>query len=79
MCCDTVNRGLAYAENKVFLQQADSTLVAPVSIGSGAYVAAGSCITQPVPDDALALGRAHQVIKEGWAAHRRAQRAAKKS
>ena len=28
MCCDTVNRGLAYAEGKLFLQQADSTLVA---------------------------------------------------
>jgi len=34
MCCDTVNRGLAYAENKVFLQQADSTLVASGATGS---------------------------------------------
>ena len=34
MCCDTVNRGLAYAENKIFLQQADSTLVA-LDAGSG--------------------------------------------
>jgi len=49
----------------------DCTLVAPISVGSGAYVAAGSCITQNVPDDALALGRAHQVTKEGWAAKKR--------
>jgi bifunctional UDP-N-acetylglucosamine pyrophosphorylase/glucosamine-1-phosphate N-acetyltransferase len=54
----------------------DSTLVAPLTIGDGAYVAAGSCITQEVPSDSLALGRAHQVVKENWAANRRAQRAA---
>ncbi|MGH9614217.1 MAG: bifunctional UDP-N-acetylglucosamine diphosphorylase/glucosamine-1-phosphate N-acetyltransferase GlmU [Bryobacteraceae bacterium] len=49
----------------------NSTLVAPVSIGDGSYVAAASVITNNVPEDALALGRAHQVIKEGWAATRR--------
>jgi len=54
----------------------DSTLVAPVSLGDGAYVGAGSCITQPVPAGALAIGRAHQVTKEGWVAARRAARAA---
>jgi bifunctional UDP-N-acetylglucosamine pyrophosphorylase/glucosamine-1-phosphate N-acetyltransferase len=57
----------------------DSTLVAPVSIGDGAYVGAGSCITHPVPAGALAIGRAHQVTKEGWAAARRAARAAAQS
>jgi bifunctional UDP-N-acetylglucosamine pyrophosphorylase/glucosamine-1-phosphate N-acetyltransferase len=56
----------------------DSTLVAPISIGDGAYVGAGSCITHPVPADALAIGRAHQITKEGWATRRRAARAAKK-
>jgi bifunctional UDP-N-acetylglucosamine pyrophosphorylase/glucosamine-1-phosphate N-acetyltransferase len=56
----------------------DSTLVAPITVGNGAYVAAGSCITQNVPDDALALGRAHQVTKEGWAADRRKARAVAK-
>ena len=56
----------------------DSTLVAPVSLGDGAYVAAGSCITHPVPADALALGRAQQVTKEGWAAKRRASRSGAK-
>jgi bifunctional UDP-N-acetylglucosamine pyrophosphorylase/glucosamine-1-phosphate N-acetyltransferase len=56
----------------------DSTLVAPISIGDGAYVGAGSCITRPVPAGALAIGRSHQVTKEGWAAARRAARDAKK-
>jgi bifunctional UDP-N-acetylglucosamine pyrophosphorylase/glucosamine-1-phosphate N-acetyltransferase len=56
----------------------DSTLVAPVSIGDGAYVGAGSCITQPVPAGALAIGRAQQVTKEGWAARRGVSRAAAK-
>ena len=44
----------------------DSTLVAPVRIGKRAYVGAASCITNEVPDDSLALGRARQVVKEGW-------------
>jgi len=43
-------------------------LVAPVSIGSGAIVAAGSVITHDVPDDAGAFGRSRQETKEGWAA-----------
>ncbi len=50
----------------------DATLVAPVTVGEGAYVAAGSTITEDVPKDALALGRARQVTKPGWAARRRA-------
>jgi bifunctional UDP-N-acetylglucosamine pyrophosphorylase/glucosamine-1-phosphate N-acetyltransferase len=49
----------------------DTTLIAPVTIGEGAYVAAGSAITEDVPPDALALGRARQVNKEGWARLRR--------
>jgi bifunctional UDP-N-acetylglucosamine pyrophosphorylase / glucosamine-1-phosphate N-acetyltransferase len=49
----------------------DSTLVAPVTIEDGAYIGAGSCITKPVPAGALALARAHQVVKEGWVAARR--------
>jgi bifunctional UDP-N-acetylglucosamine pyrophosphorylase / glucosamine-1-phosphate N-acetyltransferase len=49
----------------------NSTLVAPLTLGNGAYIAAGSCITEDVPEDALALGRARQTIKEGWSAARR--------
>lgn len=50
----------------------NSTLVAPIEIGDGAYVGAGSVVTYPVPSDALAIGRARQVVKEEWAAKRRA-------
>jgi bifunctional UDP-N-acetylglucosamine pyrophosphorylase/glucosamine-1-phosphate N-acetyltransferase len=49
----------------------DSTLVAPLTIGDGAYVAAGSCITEDVPAESLALARSRQVVKEGWAATRK--------
>ncbi len=49
----------------------NSTLVAPIDIGDGSYIGAGSVITDPVPKDALALGRARQVVKEGWAAKRK--------
>ena len=50
----------------------DSTLVAPLTVGAGAYIAAGSCITENVPPDSLALGRSRQVTKVGWVAERRA-------
>jgi bifunctional UDP-N-acetylglucosamine pyrophosphorylase/glucosamine-1-phosphate N-acetyltransferase len=50
-----------------------SELIAPVRIGRGAYVAAGSVITKDVADDALAVARGHQVEKPGWAAARRAK------
>jgi bifunctional UDP-N-acetylglucosamine pyrophosphorylase / glucosamine-1-phosphate N-acetyltransferase len=57
----------------------DSALVAPVRVGDGAYVAAGSVITENVPPDALALARGRQVNKPGWAkTRRRALAAAKK-
>ena len=49
----------------------NTTLVAPVTVGEGAYVAAGSVVTQDVPADALALGRARQLVKDGWARRRR--------
>jgi bifunctional UDP-N-acetylglucosamine pyrophosphorylase/glucosamine-1-phosphate N-acetyltransferase len=51
----------------------DSTLVAPVRVEDGAYIGAGSCITKDVPANALAVGRARQITKEGWAATKRAQ------
>ncbi|XBQ16038.1 MAG: bifunctional UDP-N-acetylglucosamine diphosphorylase/glucosamine-1-phosphate N-acetyltransferase GlmU [Oceanicaulis sp.] len=45
----------------------NSSLVAPVTIGAGAMVGSGSVVTDNVPDDALALARAGQTTKEGWA------------
>jgi len=71
---DGVNKHKTVIEDGVFIGS-DSTLVAPVKIGRGAYVAAASCITEDVPADALALGRARQSVKEGWA---RAKREAQK-
>ncbi|MDR3752072.1 MAG: bifunctional UDP-N-acetylglucosamine diphosphorylase/glucosamine-1-phosphate N-acetyltransferase GlmU [Terracidiphilus sp.] len=56
----------------------DSTLVAPVTVEDGAYIGAGSCITRDVPAGALAVARAHQVTKEGWAAAKRARQETKK-
>ena len=57
----------------------DTTLVAPITIGEGAYIAAGSAITQDVPAGALALGRARQIVKPGWAVELGKRRAAKRS
>ena len=63
---DGVNKHKTVIEDGVFIGS-DSTLVAPIKIGRGSYVAAASCITEDVPPDALALGRARQTTKEGWA------------
>ncbi len=52
-----------------------STLVAPVTLGDGAWTAAGSAITEDIPAGALGVGRARQVIKEGWAQEKNRLRA----
>jgi bifunctional UDP-N-acetylglucosamine pyrophosphorylase/glucosamine-1-phosphate N-acetyltransferase len=52
----------------------NSSLIAPVRIGDGALVVAGSTVTEDVPDDAMAFGRARQVNKPGGAAAFRAKR-----
>jgi len=52
----------------------DTQLVAPVTVGDGAYVGAGSTITEDVPPGALALTRAPQTNIEGWVARRRESR-----
>jgi bifunctional UDP-N-acetylglucosamine pyrophosphorylase/glucosamine-1-phosphate N-acetyltransferase len=69
---DGVNKYKTVIEDGVFVGS-DSTLVAPIKIGRGAYVGAGSCITSDVPADSLAIGRGVQVVKEGWAKRRREQ------
>lgn len=61
-------------EDEVFIGS-DTQLIAPVRVGRGAYVAAGSTITDDVPPGALAIARARQVNKEGWAAKRSASSA----
>jgi bifunctional UDP-N-acetylglucosamine pyrophosphorylase/glucosamine-1-phosphate N-acetyltransferase len=56
----------------------NTSLVAPVAIGDGAYVATGSVITQNVPADALAIARERQVVKENRASRLRALKGAGK-
>jgi bifunctional UDP-N-acetylglucosamine pyrophosphorylase/glucosamine-1-phosphate N-acetyltransferase len=53
----------------------DSTLVAPVRVGDGAYVAAGSTITENVPADALGIARGRQMNKARWASKKRREQA----
>jgi len=62
---DGEKKNVTVIEDDVFVGS-DSILVAPITIGKGAYTAAGSTLTQNVPPGALAVGRAKQVVKEGW-------------
>ena len=67
---DGVNKHQTTIGNRVFIGS-NSVLVAPVKIGDGAYVAAGSAITENVPPNALGLARSRQTTKPGWAAKKR--------
>lgn len=51
----------------------NTNLVAPVTVGAGAYIAAGSTITRDVPSDSLAIARSQQTVKNQWAKKRRAR------
>jgi bifunctional UDP-N-acetylglucosamine pyrophosphorylase/glucosamine-1-phosphate N-acetyltransferase len=73
---DGVHKHQTHIGNGVFVGS-DSTLVAPVNIEDGSYIGAGSCITRDIPAGALAVGRARQITKEGWAVSRRARQTAK--
>jgi len=73
-----------YSKNKTEIGSgtfvgSNSTLIAPVKIGDGAFIAAGSVVTHDVPDDAMAVGRARQENKEGWAASWRERQSARRS
>jgi bifunctional UDP-N-acetylglucosamine pyrophosphorylase/glucosamine-1-phosphate N-acetyltransferase len=67
---DGVNKTTTTIDDGAFIGS-DTTLVAPVRVGRGAYVGAASCITEDVPEDALAVARGRQTNKEGWAKERR--------
>ena len=56
-----------------------TSLIAPITIGAGAYLGTGGVITKDVPKDALSLGRAQQVNKEGWAKRYRAAQEKRKN
>jgi bifunctional UDP-N-acetylglucosamine pyrophosphorylase / glucosamine-1-phosphate N-acetyltransferase len=75
---DGVHKHKTIIEDGAFIGS-DATLVAPVKVGKGAYVAAASCITEDVPPDSLALGRAKQIVKEGWAKTKRQKNSSKLS
>jgi bifunctional UDP-N-acetylglucosamine pyrophosphorylase/glucosamine-1-phosphate N-acetyltransferase len=70
---DGVSKNVTIIEDDAFIGT-DSQLVAPVRIGKGAFVAAGSCITQDVPPGALAIGRSTQVNKPDWVRRRKCRR-----
>ena len=72
---DGVHKNPTTIGKRVFIGS-DTALVAPVRVGDGAYVGAGSVITENVPADALGLARGRQVNMPGWAASRRRQMAA---
>ena len=63
---DGINKHLTQIGANAFIGS-NSSLVAPVSIGKGAYIASGSVVTMDVPDDAVAFARARQENKEGRA------------
>jgi bifunctional UDP-N-acetylglucosamine pyrophosphorylase/glucosamine-1-phosphate N-acetyltransferase len=69
---DGVNKSRTEIGANAFIGS-DTTLVAPVRVGDGAYVAAGSCITKDLPADSLGITRPELQIKEGWATRRRAK------
>ena len=69
---DGVSKHPTVIEDGAFIGS-DSQLIAPVRIGAGAYVGAGSSITKDVPADALAVARGQQKNLPGWAAARRAK------
>jgi bifunctional UDP-N-acetylglucosamine pyrophosphorylase/glucosamine-1-phosphate N-acetyltransferase len=70
---DGIHKHTTVIEDGVFVGS-DSQLIAPVTIGKDAYVAAGSSITADVPPGALAVARGRQQNKPEWAAARRAAR-----
>jgi bifunctional UDP-N-acetylglucosamine pyrophosphorylase/glucosamine-1-phosphate N-acetyltransferase len=68
---DGVRKAETIIEDGVFIGS-DTQLVAPVRIGAGSIIAAGTTVTQNVPLDSLVISRVMQVTRAGWAAKRRA-------
>ncbi|WP_240233407.1 bifunctional UDP-N-acetylglucosamine diphosphorylase/glucosamine-1-phosphate N-acetyltransferase GlmU [Devosia lacusdianchii] len=75
---DGVNKDKTVIGDNVFIGS-NASLVAPVAIGDGAYTASGSVITEDVPADAVAFGRARQENKPGYAPKLREKALAKKA
>jgi bifunctional UDP-N-acetylglucosamine pyrophosphorylase/glucosamine-1-phosphate N-acetyltransferase len=71
---DGVRKNPTVIEDEVFIGS-DTQLIAPVTVGRGAYVAAGSSITKDVPAGALGIARSKQENKEGWATRKKQRQA----
>jgi len=67
---DGVKKSNTVIEDDVFVGS-DTQFVAPVRVGKGAVIAAGTTVTEDVPADALVIGRVRQVVKKGWAKRKR--------
>lgn len=72
---DGVNKHGTVIQDGAFIGS-DTTLVAPILVGKGAYVGAGSTVTEDVPADSLAVARGRQVVKPDWARKKREAQAA---
>ena len=55
----------------------NTNFIAPVAVGDGVFIAAGTTVAEDVPEDAMVIGRARQEVKEGWAAENRKKKARK--
>jgi bifunctional UDP-N-acetylglucosamine pyrophosphorylase / glucosamine-1-phosphate N-acetyltransferase len=66
-----VRKAETIVQDGVFIGS-DTQLVAPVTVGEGSMIAAGTTVTESVPKDSLVISRVRQVTKPGWAAKRRA-------
>ena len=67
---DGYTKQVCVVEDDVFIG-CNVNLIAPVQLGSGSYIAAGSTVTRDVPKNALCIARSRETIKEGWALERR--------
>lgn len=67
---DGKRKNPTFIEDETFIGS-NTSLVAPVRIGKGALIGAGSVITEDVPPYSLGLGRARQIVKEGWVLKRK--------
>ncbi len=70
---DGNNKYITRVEDDAFIG-CNTNLVAPVTVGKGAYTAAGSTITTDVPEDALVIARSREVVKKDWAKKHRQQK-----
>jgi bifunctional UDP-N-acetylglucosamine pyrophosphorylase/glucosamine-1-phosphate N-acetyltransferase len=73
---DGFNKYRTVIEDEVFVGSG-TMMVAPVTLGKGSLVAAGSTLSKDVPPGALAIARSQQVAREGWASARREKLSAK--